>query len=112
MLMAFVLLCVVLPGPPDENPQHAQPFIHWNEELAVAAANFAHTHPDATVLVFSAWATFSRVLDDPITHGFPLNARRAMGGPIWHDHVHPTSTVAKTVARDVAGFLTSVQPRT
>lgn len=97
-------------GPPDENPEAAQPFTNWNQELATAATAFARAHPDATVLVFSAWATFSRILDDPLTNGFPLNARRAMGGPIWFDHLHPSSRVAKIVARDIAGFLTSIPP--
>ncbi|KAJ7036734.1 hypothetical protein C8F04DRAFT_1257615 [Mycena alexandri] len=42
------------------------------------------------ILTFSAFDTFTRVLDNPKVHGFsPKNANRAEGA-VWRDHLHPT----------------------
>ncbi|KAF7374855.1 hypothetical protein MSAN_00371500 [Mycena sanguinolenta] len=50
---------------------YAENYINWNTALTDAATQFAAAHPDATVLIYSAWDTFTALLDDPASHGFP-----------------------------------------
>ncbi|KZT08256.1 carbohydrate esterase family 16 protein [Laetiporus sulphureus 93-53] len=82
----------------------------WNAELDVQAAAFSTAHPDATVLQFSSWDTFNRVLDDPVAHGFATEDVRKSGGGIWVDHLHPTSRMHDWIAKDLADFLASRTP--
>ncbi|KAJ7717971.1 hypothetical protein B0H16DRAFT_1610024 [Mycena metata] len=80
-------------------------YINWNTELKKAVAQFAVVHPDATVMIFSAFDTFDAIFNDPASHGFPVGDVSKAGGSIWADHLHPTSRVHDFVARDVAAFL-------
>ncbi|KAA1466768.1 hypothetical protein DENSPDRAFT_876792 [Dentipellis sp. KUC8613] len=82
-------------------------FVMWNEELRRALAAFAAAHGDATVLLFSSWDTFTRVLDNPAGYGFRPQDLNTMGGSIWFDHIHPTTRFASVIARDIAHFLNS-----
>ncbi|KAJ7723284.1 hypothetical protein DFH07DRAFT_971632 [Mycena maculata] len=97
--------------PIDRSPVrgHAPSYIAWNVELKKAAPLFAERHPDATVMVYSAWDTFNVLLDDPEAHGFPPQDVRRREGSIWFDHLHPTSKVHDFIARDMSAFL-SAQP--
>jgi hypothetical protein len=63
---------------------------NWNDEVA------ASHHPDATVMLFSAWATFTRIISDP--------------GSIWFDFMHPTSPVHNILAGEIAQLLASQPP--
>ncbi|KAJ7449239.1 hypothetical protein FB451DRAFT_754571 [Mycena latifolia] len=83
-------------------------YVGWNTALQTAAASFAAAHPDATVLIYSAWDTFNALLDDPEAHGFPVGDVRKAGGAIWYDNLHPTSRVHDFVARDMSAFLGGV----
>ncbi|KAJ7187236.1 hypothetical protein C8R46DRAFT_1059191 [Mycena filopes] len=83
-------------------------YIAWNVDLKAASAHFARLHPDATVLIYSAYDTFNAILDDPIAHGFALEDVGMAGGPMWVDHLHPSSRVHGFVARDMATFLRTV----
>ncbi|KAJ7171008.1 hypothetical protein C8R46DRAFT_180647 [Mycena filopes] len=85
----------------------AASYINWNTELKKAVAQFAAAHPDATVLIYSAWDTFNAIFDDPVAHGFPAEDVSKAGASIWVDHLHPTSRVHDFVARDVSAFLSS-----
>ncbi|KAJ6513207.1 hypothetical protein C8R45DRAFT_1088269 [Mycena sanguinolenta] len=38
---------------------------------------------DATVLIYSAWDTFTALLDDPVGHGFPAGDVRRAGMGVW-----------------------------
>ncbi|KAJ7148724.1 hypothetical protein C8R43DRAFT_1088345 [Mycena crocata] len=80
-------------------------YINWNTELKKAAALFATTHPEATVMIYSSWDTFNVLLDDPEAHGFQVQDVRKAGASIWVDHLHPTSKVHDFVARDMSAFL-------
>jgi len=80
------------------------PHAEWNNLLQIAAQTFAAKHPDATVMVFSSWDTFNRVLDNPTDSGFTDDDETE----IWIDHIHPTSRMHKIIAHDLASFLQSV----
>lgn len=95
-------------APAGAGVEFAQPFIIWNEELRVAASSFASLHPDATVLVYSSWTTYTRVLDHPTRFGFSPTSAHTMGGEIFFDHMHPTTRMADIIAGDAAQFLLSV----
>ena len=60
------------------------------------------------MLLFSSWATFSRVMDNPNAYGFTQKDTVSAASRMWVDHLHPTSKMHDIVARDVAEFLTSV----
>lgn len=83
-------------------------FDSFNAELIAGARNFATTHPDITVLLFSASTTFRKILDDPVAHGFDNSDHHKSGGGIWYDYIHPTSKVHDYVAKDLAEFLGDV----
>ncbi|KAJ7187241.1 hypothetical protein C8R46DRAFT_1059212 [Mycena filopes] len=55
-------------------------YIAWNVDLKAASARFASLHPDATVLIYSAYDTFNAILDDPIAHGFSSEDVGMAGG--------------------------------
>ncbi|KAF8845606.1 hypothetical protein BDN67DRAFT_993291 [Paxillus ammoniavirescens] len=82
-------------------PIHPQ----WNEALNERAQQFAAKHADASVMIFSSWDTFSRILDDPASYGF--DASEKFGG-IWVDQLHPTTKVHDILAREISKFLNDV----
>ena len=80
----------------------------WNSTLRERVARFSAAHPDITTLFFSSWDTFTRVLDDPLAHGFqPEHVSRA-GGEIWVDHLHPSTKMHDWIAYNLSRFLTSL----
>jgi phospholipase/lecithinase/hemolysin len=86
-------------------------FGNWNDELRRGSATFAMAHPDATVMLFSAWDTFSRILADPARYGFNPADINLQGGSIWFDFMHPTSRVHNILAGEIAQFLASQPPQ-
>jgi hypothetical protein len=46
---------------------------NWNDELRRGLVNFATSHPDATVMLFSAWDTFTRILSGPARYGLNVD---------------------------------------
>lgn len=89
-------------------PQGKLSFEEWNDRLRVHALDFAKTHANATLMIYSSWATFIRVLDNPVVFEFNAGDDKRRGGSIWVDHVHPTSKVHDEIAKDVAAFLQSI----
>jgi len=84
-------------------------YADWNAALRSSIASFASEHPDATALLFSSHATFTRVLDDPEGYGFhEKGAARKAGKGIWMDILHPTNKMHDIVAKDLATFLGTV----
>jgi len=84
-------------------------YADWNAALRSLIISFASEYPESTTLIYSAHATFTRVLDDPVGHGFhEANAAREAGKGIWMDHLHPTSKMHDFVAKDLAAFLGTV----
>jgi hypothetical protein len=55
-------------------------------------------------MIYSSYDTFTRVLCDPISHGFIFEDVTKEGG-IWYDHLHPTSAMHDIIAKDIAQFL-------
>ena len=86
-------------------------FDEWNDVLSVAASQFSKAHADATVLIYSCHATFTRVLDDPAAQGFTAGDGDKGGGSIWRDRSHPTSKMHDEMAKDLISFLTEL-PKT
>ncbi|KAF9224339.1 hypothetical protein BS17DRAFT_779653 [Gyrodon lividus] len=82
-------------------PVHSE----WNRALNERAQQFAANHTDASVMIFSSWNTFSRILDDPGSYGFDANEKH---GGIWVDAVHPTTKVHDILAREISVFLNGV----
>ncbi|KAH9843044.1 uncharacterized protein C8Q71DRAFT_233062 [Rhodofomes roseus] len=80
----------------------------WNTTLRTQAAAFAASHGDATVLIYSSWHLFTKVLDDPTTFGFGKDDVRRPASSIWVDRLHPTSNMHDVVAHDMAQFLGSI----
>ncbi|PIL24007.1 hypothetical protein GSI_13758 [Ganoderma sinense ZZ0214-1] len=77
----------------------------WNSTLRERIVQFTAVHPEITALLFSSWDTFSRVLDDPVSHGFgPEHVSRSRG-EIWVDNLHPSSKMHDWIAHDIAQFL-------
>ena len=82
--------------------------MNWNTELQRSVQMFSSSHPDVTIAIFSSWDTFTRVLDDPNSHGFMEKDVRQKGGAIWVDHLHPTSKMHGIIAQDLARFLATL----
>jgi len=56
-------------------------------------------------MIYSSYDTSTRVLDDPISHGFIFDDISKEGGGIWVDHLHPTSAMHEIIAKNMAHFL-------
>ena len=82
----------------------------WNELLREHTARFSAAHPDITTLLFSSWDTFTRVLDDPVRHGFGPEHVSRPGGDIWVDNLHPSTKMHDWVAHDLSKFLSAQPP--
>ncbi|EPQ58338.1 hypothetical protein GLOTRDRAFT_57235 [Gloeophyllum trabeum ATCC 11539] len=82
----------------------------WNRRLREHCKAFAADHPDASVFIYSAHRTFSRILNDPISHGFSSLDTVTAFGEVWVDQVHPTSRIHDWVAKDFAAFLYNRKP--
>ncbi|GJE87150.1 carbohydrate esterase family 16 protein [Phanerochaete sordida] len=89
-------------------PRGKLSFEEWNDCLRARAADFVKTRTDATLVIYSSWATFTRVLNDPAACGFsPADVKRR-GGSIWVDHIHPTSKMHDEIAKDAVELLQTV----
>ncbi|KAF7329379.1 Glycosyltransferase family 32 protein [Mycena kentingensis (nom. inval.)] len=77
-----------------KNNAHKDPaasYHAWNASLRTHVECFAQSHPDARVLVFSAFETFNRILDNPRRYYLnPKDVDRPRG-EIWRDLLHPTT---------------------
>jgi phospholipase/lecithinase/hemolysin len=87
------------------SPNITMSYDNWNAHLHCSARKFNDNHPDATILMFSAWDVFNKVLDDPEAFGFSHDDRRKYAGKIWVDHLHPSSRMHEIIAKDIECFL-------
>jgi len=78
----------------------------YNSVLAQSAAAFGNTNQDASVFLWSAWDTFTSVLNDPTK--FNITNPTTVGGGAWHDPIHPTSLIHQRIANDLSGYLLSL----
>ncbi|KAI0737379.1 hypothetical protein C8Q80DRAFT_1115116 [Daedaleopsis nitida] len=95
------------PGPQSRNIELT--LLTWNAKLREAARTFATTHPDTTVVIWSAWYLFSQVLSDPASFGFkddPIQDE----GEIFVDGFHPTSAVHEIMAAQLLNLLSDLEP--
>lgn len=81
----------------------------WNVALRAEAEKFASSYDEATVLIYSSWATFTKVLDDPTAFDFAQEDVKKSAGSIWVDRLHPTSKMHGVIAQDMAQLLNSVE---
>ncbi|KZT28430.1 carbohydrate esterase family 16 protein [Neolentinus lepideus HHB14362 ss-1] len=86
------------------------PCKNWNSSLRTQVQAFAAAHPDATIFIFSSHRTFSRILNDPISHGFSAIDTVTPYGEIWVDRLHPTTRMHDWIAKDFSFFLDSRKP--
>lgn len=83
----------------------------WNTTLHQAVEAFISARPDATAIIYSSYATFTRVLDDPVKFGFGKDDQKKRDGTIWVDHLHPTSKMHREIAQDVSTLLSGIEPK-
>jgi len=85
-------------------------FIDWNSALRAGIQQFCHTHPEASVFLFSSYRLFESILDMPELYGFNNEHVRNNGGGVWMDSLHPTSKVHDHIASNLADFLQEIVP--
>jgi phospholipase/lecithinase/hemolysin len=83
--------------------------MNWNSTLRQSVQNFVSTHADARVLTFSAFDTFTRILDNPKQYNIPKKDINRAGGAVWRDHLHPTSKIHEIFAQDLVVFLKGLE---
>ncbi|KAJ7596294.1 hypothetical protein C8J56DRAFT_1000652 [Mycena floridula] len=76
----------------------------WNVQLNARVSEFAQETPKASVLRFSAHATFMDILDDPETYGFEEDDKTTSDRTIWSDDLHATSAVHEILAERLSTF--------
>ena len=103
-----VLPAVLNWGGPSSNAH--EKYLTWNNSLAVQLEEFKAAFPLAKVFTFSSHDTFTRILDDPSLYGMAKEDVATIGGEVWIDHLHPTSTVHVVLARELEAFLMEQQP--
>ncbi|KAI0748136.1 hypothetical protein C8Q80DRAFT_1270577 [Daedaleopsis nitida] len=92
----------------NHDPDFRQVYDVWNVTLRDRIARFAQAHPDVTTLFFSSWDTFTRVLNDPVAHGFAPEHVSRSGGDIWVDNLHPSTKMHDWIAHDLSKFLSAL----
>lgn len=84
----------------------SQVFKRWNQALTKNVDLFVKSHPgELTARIYSSYDTFTRVLDDPESHGFKAEDVCKQGGAIWYDQLHPSSAMHRIIAGDIARLL-------
>ena len=73
--------------------------------LRQRAELFSQTHGDATVLLFSSWDLFTRVLSDPSSVGLPHGGDRE---GLFVDGFHPSSDLHRVISSEVLEFLSNI----
>ncbi|KAI0806645.1 hypothetical protein C8Q74DRAFT_1223444 [Fomes fomentarius] len=89
------------PGGPTGHPTA---WASWNALLREGAEKFAAAHSDATVLIFSSWDVFTKVLADPTVAGLPQGDATDRGA-LFVDGFHPASTLHAVIAKALLVFL-------
>lgn len=91
-------------------PKLSTRFIDWNLALRAGIQQFCHTHPEASVFLFSSYRLFEAILDRPEVYGFNNEHVRMDGGSVWIDSLHPTSKVHDHIASNLADFIQEIAP--
>ncbi|EIW61098.1 uncharacterized protein TRAVEDRAFT_28408 [Trametes versicolor FP-101664 SS1] len=88
-----------------KTPRAKAAYESWNPLLRSGAEAFSAAHPDATVLLFSSWDLFTRVLSDPLAAGVAHEA--ATRAALFADGFLPSSAMHAVIAREILAFLKS-----
>lgn len=83
----------------------AAKYSSWNTSLHAAVERFRGEHADVSAFVFSSFAVFSDILDNPSKFGFKADQAEKPFSDVWVDHIHPKSAVHKIIARELAQYL-------
>lgn len=71
------------------------------------AKGFLSENKDVTTMVLSSSEFFNLVFETPSRYGFEERDIRRRYGPVWADHIHPTSRIHELFAERVNEFLGS-----
>ncbi|KAF9075219.1 hypothetical protein BDP27DRAFT_1315709 [Rhodocollybia butyracea] len=94
--------------PEDRADQASGSYDDWNTRLRSGLKPFAESHADASVFLFSSYASFNNLLDNYTDYGFKQDDLHRAFRAIWNDHLHPTSKVHNILASDIYSFLYSI----
>jgi len=84
-----------------------QTYERWNEILRENVKVFLSENEDVTTMVLSSWVLFNQVFRTPSKYGFEEGDLGRRYGPVWADHIHPTSRIHELIAGRVNEFLGS-----
>jgi phospholipase/lecithinase/hemolysin len=82
-------------------------FGKWNEILRKNVKAFVSGNEDVTTMVLSSSDFFNLAFKTPSSYGFEEKDIRKRYGPVWADHIHPTSRIHELFAERVSEFLRS-----
>jgi hypothetical protein len=83
----------------------------WNSLLSSYIRTFTAETSQATMLLFSAHAVLTGVLDDFVEFDFSESDVEEAGGGIWLDEIHLTSAVHSIVAESLERELEALPTR-
>ncbi|KZV94991.1 hypothetical protein EXIGLDRAFT_766583 [Exidia glandulosa HHB12029] len=93
------------------SPSLGDKYIAWNTSLNAAVERFRETHSDISAFLFSSFAVFSDVLDNPEAFGLKASDAFKSYSTVWVDHLHPTSAVHKIFATRISEYLYQLEPK-
>jgi len=91
--------------PEDAGPSAGHVYRKWNELLLKNVQAFLSEREDVTTMVLSSFDFFNLVFKTPSEYGFEEKDIRMRYGPVWADHLHPTSRMHELFAERVNEFL-------
>ncbi|KAF8651029.1 hypothetical protein AX16_004963 [Volvariella volvacea WC 439] len=94
-----------------ESSQLKEAYSAWNPLLHAGAQLFISAHDDVTVMIYSSWDFFSRLLKDPVAFGFSEADLRSPRSAIFVDGTHPTTEVHAIIAQELLALWKSIQPQ-
>ncbi|KAF9792227.1 SGNH hydrolase-type esterase domain-containing protein [Thelephora terrestris] len=79
----------------------------WNETLRKNVKAFLSENEDVTTMILSSFDFFNLIFKTPSEYGFDEKDIRRRFGPVWADHIHPTTRMHELFAGRVNEFLRS-----
>ncbi|KAI0737403.1 hypothetical protein C8Q80DRAFT_1243316 [Daedaleopsis nitida] len=92
-----------------KSPRAKAGYMSWNPLLRQHAEMFSSAHPDATVLLFSSWEVFTRILEHPRSSG-AAEADELDRDALFVDGFHPSSALHAVIAKEFHQFLLGINP--
>jgi hypothetical protein len=75
----------------------------WNSALPGFAANFTSTDSNITVFLFDTQALWDEFYED--SAAFNITDPDIVGGGLWYDDYHPSTSIQEVIGQRVADFL-------